>query len=95
MECCIIVLPDVAAAQSFLWGSLVSRRIECVSSMHDWTGVASDASAAIFRGTEDVLAVTAAGLRFFKRGDATASTVKCGGRKPAMMRVLRTKAKSP
>jgi hypothetical protein len=63
MECCIIVLPDVlAAAQSFV-GSLVSRRIECGGSMHDWAGVASDAPAAIFRGAEDALARTPAILR--------------------------------
>jgi hypothetical protein len=35
--------------------------------MHDWSGVASDALAAIFRGAEGVLTVVSAGLRFNNR----------------------------
>jgi hypothetical protein len=36
----------------FISGSLVSRRIECVSSMHDWELVTSERFAAIFRGAD-------------------------------------------
>jgi hypothetical protein len=46
-------------------GNLVSRRIECGGSMHDWAGVASDALADIFRATEDVLVRTQPILRIF------------------------------
>jgi hypothetical protein len=51
----IIVLPDVLAeAQAvFLRGSLVSRRIECGRSMHDWDGLASHALVGIFRKAEE------------------------------------------
>jgi hypothetical protein len=51
----IIVLPDVLAeAQAvFLRGSLVSRRIECERSMHDWDGLASHALVGIFRKAEE------------------------------------------
>jgi hypothetical protein len=55
---CIIVLPDVPAeAQAVsLTGSLLSHRIECISSMHDWVEVASDGFAAIFRKAEEAVA---------------------------------------
>jgi hypothetical protein len=54
----IIVLPDVLAeAQAvFLRGSLVSRRIECGRSMHDWDGLASHALVGIFRKAEEITA---------------------------------------
>src|ERR1700726_4387068 len=55
---CIIVLPDVLAeAQAvFVGAALVSRRIECEGSMHDWGGVASNRSAAMFRRAKQVAA---------------------------------------
>jgi hypothetical protein len=55
----IIVLPDVLAeAQAvFLRGSLVSRRIECERSMHDWDGLASHALVGIFRKAEEITAL--------------------------------------
>jgi len=60
----IIVLPDVLAeAQAvFLRGSLVSRRIECRRSMHDWDGLASDALVGIFRIAEEGAAAPGSGL---------------------------------
>jgi hypothetical protein len=40
----------------FVVGSLMSRRIECGRSMHDWIDVASDAFAGIFRGAAEIVA---------------------------------------
>src|ERR1700726_3874828 len=66
---CIIVLPDVLAeAQAvFVGAALVSRRIECGLSMHDWGGVASDRTTAMFRRAEQA----AAGSRFHKAADGS------------------------
>src|SRR6202790_5469984 len=65
---CIIVLPDVPAeAQAvFVGAALVSRRVECGVSMHDWGGVASDRAASMFRRAEQ-----AAGSRFHKAADGS------------------------
>jgi hypothetical protein len=47
----------LAEAQAvFVVGSFMSRRIECGRSMHDWTDVASDASAGIFREAAEAIA---------------------------------------
>jgi len=47
----------LAEAQAvFVVGSLMSRRIECRRSMHDWIDVASDAFAGIFRGAAEIIA---------------------------------------
>jgi hypothetical protein len=46
----------LAEAQAvFLSGSLMSRRIECERSMHDWDDVASNGFAAIFRAAEETM----------------------------------------
>src|SRR6266550_2443369 len=91
---CIIVLPDVLAeAQAvLLWGSLMSRRMECRRSMHDWGDVASDAFAAIFRTAEET---NAPGSSFKERASEgpRARTVKRGACKPIIVKRLRTKAK--
>jgi hypothetical protein len=60
-------------------GSLLSRRIECMPSMHDWQSVTSERVDA----------------NFPHRGSfcgSAAITVKCGVRDPRMMGALRRKA---
>jgi hypothetical protein len=48
----------LAGAQAvFVVGSLMSRRIECRRSMHDWIDVASDAFAGIFRAAAEIVRV--------------------------------------
>ena len=71
-------------AHAVFLGSLLSRRIECARSMHDWGAVASGAFGRKFRGAEERAADFAA---------PAARTVKCCAGEARRVATLRTKGR--